>query len=245
MGRTAAALVIGNEILTGKVQEANVAALAVELFGLGIALQRVIVCPDDPAVIARDVGELRGRFDLVFTSGGVGPTHDDVTVPAIAAAFGRPVVRDPVLEARLRSHFGAAITDGHLRMAELPEGGELVVGTSTGWPLLRIENVWVLPGVPDIFKNRLTALRERLGSDTPFHTRAVYTRADEGSIAALLEQIERAHAGVAVGSYPRFGDPEYTVKVTFDGTDLSAVRRAMQACIEALPAEQIVRADPA
>lgn len=245
MGRTAAMLVIGNEILTGKVQEANVAALAVELFALGIALRRVIVCPDDTEVIVRDVNALRAEFDLVFTSGGVGPTHDDVTVPAIAAAFARPVVRDAVLEARLRSHFGEKLTEGHLRMAELPEGGELVGGTSAGWPLMRIENVWVLPGVPDIFKARLMALRERLGSDAPFYTRAIYTRSDEGTIAALLERIEKQNAGVAVGSYPRFGDPDYTVKVTFDGTDLEAVRRAMKACLEGLPSEQIVRADPA
>lgn len=242
MGRTAAALVIGNEILTGKVQEANVAALAVELFGLGIALQRVIVCPDDPETIARDVNELRARFDIVVTSGGVGPTHDDVTVPAIAAAFGRSVVRDPTLEARLRAHFGERTTDGHLRMAELPEGGELL-GPADAWPLLRVENVWVLPGVPDIFRGRLITLKEKLGTDAPFHTRAIYTRSEEGDIAALLERIERAHPGVQVGSYPRFGDPEYTVKVTFDGRVLADVRHALAACLAELAPSQIVRSD--
>jgi len=237
-------LVIGNEILTGKVQEANVAALATELFGLGVMLKRVIVCPDEPETIARDVNELRARFDLVITSGGVGPTHDDVTVPAIAAAFARPLLRDPSLEARIRAHFGERTTDGHLRMAELPEGGELVLGAGTAWPLLRVENVWIFPGVPDIFKGRLLAFRERVGLGTPFHTRAIYTRADEGDIAALLERLEREHVGVTVGSYPRFGDPDYTVKVTFDGQDLEAVHAALEACRSALDVALIVRIDP-
>lgn len=244
MGRTAAMLVIGNEILTGKVQEANVAALATELFAIGVLLKRVIVCPDEPETIARDVNELRARFDFVVTSGGVGPTHDDVTVPAIAAAFGRPLMRDPELEARIRTHFGERTTDGHLRMAELPEGGELVLGAGTAWPLLKVENVWVFPGVPDIFKGRLLAFRERVGLGTPFHTRAVYTRADEGDIAALLERLEREHVGVTVGSYPRFGDPDYTVKVTFDGQDLDAVRAALDACVDALGPALVVRSDP-
>jgi molybdenum cofactor synthesis domain-containing protein len=245
MPRTAAALVIGNEILTGKVQEANVAALATELFALGIALRRVIVCPDDPEQIAHDVNALRARFDVVVTSGGVGPTHDDVTVPAIARAFGRAVVRDATLVARLRAHFGERTTEGHLRMAELPEGAELVMTSPSGWPLLRVDNVWVLPGVPDIFRARLPLLRERLGADAPFHTRAVYTRADEGDLAALLERIEAEHPGVAVGSYPRLGDPEYSVKITFDGRELTAVRRALTACVAALPPALIVRVDPA
>lgn len=237
-------LVIGNEILTGKVQEANVAALATELFAIGVQLKRVIVCPDEPETIARDVNELRARFDFVITSGGVGPTHDDVTVPAIAAAFGRSLVRDPKLEASLRDHFGERTTEGHLRMAELPEGGELVLGAGTSWPLLRVENVWVFPGVPDIFKGRLLAFRERVGFGAPFHTRAVYTRADEGDIAALLERLEREHVGVTVGSYPRFGDPDHTVKVTFDGQDLDAVRAALDACVRALDPKLLVRADP-
>lgn len=244
MTRTAAALVIGNEILTGKVQEANVAALATELFGLGIALRRVIVCPDDPEQIARDVNALRAGFDVVVTSGGVGPTHDDVTVPAIARAFGRAVVRDTTLVARLRAHFGERTTEGHLRMAELPEGAELVMTSPAGWPLLRVDNVWVLPGVPDIFRARLPLLRERLGGGAPFHTRAVYTRADEGDIAALLERIEGEHPGVSVGSYPRLGDPEYSVKITFDGRELEAVRRALLSCVAALPPGQVVRVDP-
>lgn len=245
MARTAAVLVIGNEILTGKVHEANVAALAAELFAMGIALRRVVVCPDDPAQIAEDVNTLRARFDVVITSGGVGPTHDDVTVPAVAHAFGRRVVRDEALVERLRAHFGVRTSEGHLRMAELPEGAELVAGPGAGWPLVRVENVWLLPGVPEIFRARLPLLRAQLGDDAPFYSHAVYTRADEGEIAALLEGLEAAHPGVSVGSYPRLNDPECTVKITFDGRELGPVRRALDAFVDALPPSQFVRKEPA
>ena len=245
MARTAAALVIGNEILTGKVQEANVAALAGMLFELGIALRKVVVCVDDEATIADELRALRTAHDLVVTSGGVGPTHDDVTVPAVARAFGRPLGRDAGLEARLRAHFADRTTPGHLRMAELPEGGELVDEGNLGWPVLRVENVWVLPGVPAIFRKKLAAVRTRLaGDETAFVSRALYLVADEGEIAGLLERIERAHPGVSVGSYPRFDGADHTVKVTFDGRDLARVRAALEACREALPAATVVRVDP-
>lgn len=243
MTRTAAALVIGNELLTGKIQEANVAFLAKELFALGISLRRVVMCSDEEEVIADDLNLLRARHDIVFTSGGVGPTHDDLTIPAIARAFARPLVRDPVLERMIREHFGARTTEGHLRMAELPEGAELVANDRITWPVLRVENVFVMPGVPEIFRIKFELVRDRLGRDVPFVSRAIYTRCDEGEIAALLERVERAFPGVAIGSYPRFGDPDHTVKLTFDGRDDALVREALQACLRELPAEKIVRAE--
>ena len=243
MTRTAAALVIGNEILTGKVQEANVAFLGQELFALGIVLRRVVVCADEEDTIASELDSLRAAHDYVFTSGGVGPTHDDMTVPAIARAFARPLVRDARLERMIREHFGARTTDGHLRMAELPAGAELVHNESIPWPVLRVENVYVMPGVPEIFRLKFALVRDRLGAETPFVSRAIYTRCDEGEIAELLERIERAHPGVAIGSYPRFRDPDYSVKLTFDGRDDGAVLQALEACLAELPQDKIVRAD--
>jgi molybdopterin-biosynthesis enzyme MoeA-like protein len=244
VARTAAALVIGNEILTGKVQEANVAALATMLFELGISLRKVVVCVDDEATIADELAALARAHDVVVTSGGVGPTHDDVTVPAVARGLGRALLRDAGLEGRLRAHFGERTTPGHLRMAELPEGGELVDAGGISWPVIRVENVWVLPGVPLIFQKKLVALRERLsGDEAAFVSRAIYLRADEGEIAALLAQIEQQHPGVMVGSYPRFDEADHTVKVTFDGRDLVRVRAALEACLAGLPPERVVRSE--
>jgi len=243
VGTRAAFLVIGNEILTGKVVEENVPFLARELFGLGITLARIVVCADDPAVIAADIRALRAAHDIVFTSGGVGPTHDDVTIPAVARAFDRSLVRDPVLEQRIREHFGTRTTEGHLRMAEMPEGGELVQSEKMSWPVLRVENVWVLPGVPQIFRMKFELMRDRLTHGEPFLSRAIYTRCDEGEIAALLADVEARFSGVAIGSYPRLSDPEYSVKITVDGRDGALVDGAVDALVKALPPDRIVRVD--
>lgn len=243
MAVRAAFLVIGNEILTGKVVEENVPFLAKELFALGITLARIVVCEDDEGVIASDVRALRASHDVVFTSGGVGPTHDDVTIPAVARAFDRALVRDATLEQRIRDHFGARTTDGHLRMAEMPEGGELVRSEQMSWPVLRVENVWVLPGVPQIFRMKFDLVRDRLARAEPFQTRAVFTSCDEGEIAALLAGVEARFAGIRIGSYPKLGDPEYTVKVTVDGRDAAQVDRALEALLGALAGDRVVRVE--
>ncbi len=242
MVRRAAALVIGNEILTGKVVEANVELLAKSLFALGIRLDRVVVCRDDERVIAEELTSMRARYDLVFTSGGVGPTHDDVTVPAVARAFGVRLRRDPELEQRIRDHFRERTTEGHLRMADVPEGGELLTSGRVQWPVLQVANVFVMPGVPEIFRRKLEVIRERLGAGAPFVSAALYTRCDEGEIAALLAQLERDHH-VLVGSYPRFDDADYSVKITFDASDPALVEAALDACVAALDPALVVRAE--
>lgn len=237
---TAAALVIGNELLTGKVQDQNVAALAQMLFELGIRLARVVMCPDEIDVIVSDLDALRASHDYVFTSGGVGPTHDDVTMAAVSRSFGRPMVRSPEIEGLLAEFFGARLAAGHLRMADVPEGAELVRASKSRWPTIRIENVYVLPGLPEIFRMKLAVLREHLVGGTPFVSRSVETASDEGEIAPLLVELVREHPDVAIGSYPRWGDGPIKVAVTFDGRDRAAVERAVEALRQALPPDQIV-----
>lgn len=232
--RRAAALVIGNEILTGKVVEGNIAFLARELFALGIRFERVIVCPDVPTQIAEDVNTLRTAYDYVFTSGGVGPTHDDVTVPSIAEAFGVGLARDEALAARIRAHFGERTTEGHLRMADMPEGATLLARDSSDWPVLKMQNVFVMPGVPEIFRRKFALVRTQLEASPSFVSGAIFAWADEGEIASTLSAIELAHEGVAVGSYPRFDDADHSVKLTFDGTSSERIVTALRACERAL-----------
>lgn len=238
--RTAAALIIGNELLTGKTQDTNLVALARELFGLGITLRRVIICPDEETTIARDVNALRSCHDFVFTSGGVGPTHDDVTIKGIARAFGRPLVTLPQIEQLLRDFYGERFTDSHLVMAQVPEGTELVSARGVIWPTVRVGNVFVLPGLPEVFRQKLPVLREALGPGSPFVSRAVGTRSHEGELAELLERLAREHPEVAIGSYPRWGDDPVRVLVTFDGRGSEAVDHAVSELIEALRPDQIV-----
>ncbi|MFK7987825.1 MAG: competence/damage-inducible protein A [Sandaracinaceae bacterium] len=243
MGRTAAALVIGNEILTGKIEDANVTVLAREMRLLGVELRRVVVCPDEIDVIAADVRQLRAAHDLLFTSGGVGPTPDDVTLPAIAKAFDRPLVRSAVIEGLIRGYWGDRVKDGHLRMADVPEGAELLSNAEVPWPVVTLDNVFILPGVPEIFRVKLRMLRERIGSDAPYYGRSLFTQCDEGSIAALIEEAGAAHPGVDIGSYPRWRDSEYRVKLTFDGKDEAAVDAALRFCTERLEPADIVRVE--
>lgn len=238
--RTAAALVIGNELLTGKIRDANVSALARQLFSLGIALRRVVFVADQVEEIAEDLDLLRARHDWVVTSGGVGPTHDDVTMPAVARAFGRPLVRDPRLEALLREYFGERLNPSLLRMADVPDGTELVGVPGGRWPAVLVGNVFVLPGLPEVFRRKLPILRARLAGDAPFVSRVVRTWSDEGELADLLERLTREHPEVAIGSYPRWGDGPYRVAVTFDGRDPGHVAGAVEALLAALPPSAIV-----
>jgi molybdenum cofactor synthesis domain-containing protein len=233
---TAAALVVGNEILSGKIQEANVYELAGVLRPAGILLSRVVIIPDDPETIAREVNALRADHDYVFTSGGVGVTHDDVTIAAVARAFGVPVVRDPGMEALLRNHYGADLHENHLALANVPEGARSLVAEGSVWPLLAIENVYILPGIPEIFQRKLAILRSHLAGDSaPFVSRAVFTRMDEALLKPLLDEVVGRNPTVEVGSYPRWNDPEYETKVTFDGKDQPAVEQALQHFLKLLP----------
>ena len=174
MGRTAAHLVIGNEILSGKIQDANTYALAKELRSLGVELRRVVVVPDEIDTIAAEVNALRVTHDYLFTSGGVGPTHDDVTIIAIARALGRRVVRFAEVERLIREYYGSRCTDDHLRMADLVEGTELAVAAETGmWPTFVLGNIFVLPGVPEIYRMKLLTVTDLRGSGSSVRLTAV------------------------------------------------------------------------
>jgi molybdenum cofactor synthesis domain-containing protein len=233
---TAAALVVGNEILSGKIREANVYELARVLRQAGVLLSRVVIVPDDPEAIAREVNALRAAHDHLFTSGGVGVTHDDVTIAAVARAFGVPVVRDPRIEALIRNHYGDDLHENHLALANVPERARTLVAEGSVWPLVAIENVYILPGIPEIFQRKLAILRAHLARDTaPFVSRAVFTRMDEALLKPLLDEVVSRNPSVEVGSYPRWSDPEYETKVTFDGKDQPAVDRALQHFLELLP----------
>jgi molybdenum cofactor synthesis domain-containing protein len=236
--KTAAALVIGDEILSGKVHEANVVVLARALRDLGIDLRRVVVVKDDVDVIAREVKELSAAHDWVFTSGGVGPTHDDVTIEAVSRAFGVRVVSSPDMEQMLRDHYKERCTEGHLRMALIPEGAALETSATIRWPTTRIANVWVMPGIPEVFVMKMQVVVEKLAADgggRAYVSRAVYTKMDEGDLKPLLDRVVAAFPDVAVGSYPKWMDPAYKTKLTFDGRDVARVDAARDAFVALLP----------
>ena len=164
MDRTAGIVVIGNEILSGKVTDTNSSFLTRELRRMGVDVRRITVIPDDLDDIARTVRAFHERFDLVFTSGGVGPTHDDMTIEGIARAFGRSVVRERELEQKLREFYKEKVNEARLKMSEVPEGAELIYGGALAFPTLKIANVYILPGIPEILQSKFLAIRERFSA---------------------------------------------------------------------------------
>ena len=243
--RTAGVIVIGDEILSGKTAEENGSYLIRELLDLGVSLRRIAVIPDVLEEIAETVRGFSARFDLVFTSGGVGPTHDDVTMEGVARAFGTRVVRHPDLEALLRVFYAERLEERDLRMADVPEGAELLRGEGLPWPIVSLRNVYVLPGVPEIFRRKFAAIRERFRV-APFHLACVYTRDGEGKIAAHLDEVAAAYPDVAVGSYPRLAIQEqgWRVKVTLESKDKARTDRAAADLAGRLGPASVVELEP-
>jgi molybdenum cofactor synthesis domain-containing protein len=233
--KTAAALVIGNELLSGKVADANVHALARALRTVGIELRRVVMVLDDLDVIAHEVAVLAESHDWLFTSGGVGPTHDDVTVQAVAKAFHVRVIEHPTLAKLVRDHYQERCTTGHLQMALVPEGACLETHDGVRWPAIRYKNTWLLPGVPEIFRMKLAIVAERVSGGVAFVSRAVFTKMDEGDLKPLLDDVVARFHDVSVGSYPTWQDPSYKTKLTFDGREPSRVHEACDALLALLP----------
>jgi molybdenum cofactor synthesis domain-containing protein len=241
--RTAAALVIGNELLSGKIRDANVTELARCMRALGIRLQRVVMLPDDVAILAKEVRALSESFDVVFTSGGVGPTHDDVTVEAVARAFQVAVVADPKLSELLRGVYGERITEAHLLMARVPQGATLCGSADVEWPTPVMNNVWILPGIPDLFRLKLLTARAWLRGPTPFVSRALFLRVEEPILKPLLDEVVARHPAVEIGSYPKWFDPTYRTQITFDSETSESAQAALEDLRGLVAETDVVRAE--
>ena len=203
---TAALVVIGDEILSGRTQDKNVAQLATWLNVQGIRLAEVRVVPDVTDAIVEAVNVLRARNDYLFTTGGIGPTHDDITVDAIAAALDLRVVHHPKAVAVLEHYYATrgGLTEARKRMARVPEGAELIENRMSGAPGIHIANIYVMAGVPHITAGMLDALTGTLEGGLPVVSRTIGCWVAESEVAILLGEVERAYAGVAIGSYPFF-----------------------------------------
>ena len=203
---TAALVVIGDEILSGRTQDKNIAQIASWLNVQGIRLSEVRVVPDVEERIVEAVDALRVRYDYLFTTGGIGPTHDDITVDAVAAALGREVVLHPDARAILERYYEnrGGLNDRRLRMARVPEGAELIVNRVSGAPGIKIENLFLLAGVPHITAGMLDGLTGHLEGGRPLVSVTIGGMVPESEVAELLQEAERMNKGVAIGSYPFF-----------------------------------------
>jgi molybdenum cofactor synthesis domain-containing protein len=235
---TAALVVIGDEILSGRTQDKNVAQIAIWLNMQGIRLAEVRVVADDQAAIVEAVNTLRARNDYLFTTGGIGPTHDDITVDAIAAALGVDVEVHPKARAVLESYYATrgGLTDARLRMARVPAGATLIENRTSGAPGIRHSNIFIMAGVPHITAGMLYALDGQLEGGRPVVSRTVGCWTAESEVADLLRETEAAHSDCAIGSYPFFREGRVGANFVIRSTDAAAAEACAGDLIERLGA---------
>lgn len=229
---TAGLVVIGDEILSGRTHDKNIAQVASWLQVQGIRLSEVRVVPDVVERIVEAVNALRKAYDYLFTTGGIGPTHDDITVDAVAEALGVPVIVHPEARAILERYYAdkGGVNEGRLRMARTPEGAELIRNRMSGAPGIRIGNVHMMAGVPHITAGMLDALTGTLEGGAPLMSETIGGFIPESEVAVLLRETEQANANCQIGSYPFFRDGKVGSNFVVRSTD----RAALDACLKEL-----------
>ena len=224
---TACVLIIGNEILSGKTQDTNLQFLGFELAKLGIRLAEARVVRDEPPAIIRHLNEARREFSYVFTTGGIGPTHDDITAECVAQAFGVPLeLNDEAVELLKRG--GRSLNEARLKMARVPRGAELIDNPVSGAPGFRVENVFVLAGIPSIARAMFTSAIPLLVHAPPILSGSVDTYLREGDFAEVLEEIQKRHPTVEIGSYPFNRDGRFGATLVARGTDRALLAKVVE-----------------
>lgn len=226
---TAAIVIIGNEILSGRVKDENIPYLAEHLNEAGVQLRECRVVPDIEAEIVKAVNELRSRFDYVFTTGGIGPTHDDITADSIGAAFGQPVDyndRAMALLEEMASSRGVELNEARRRMARMPVGADIVENPISRAPGFKIENVYVLAGVPMICQAQFQGLKHELVGGQPVRSLAIKAHLSEGAMAERLSAIQDIYPAVDIGSYPFYREGTYGTSIVCRSQDTVALNRA-------------------
>ena len=234
---TAALIVIGNEILSGRTHDANVPYLAARLNDLGVRLREVRIVADDEAAIAAAVNVLRRAHDYVLVTGGIGPTHDDITAASVARAFAVPLERNAEALKRLEAFYagrGVDLNEARLGMADMPRGVELIDNPVSGAAGFQIENVFVMAGVPEIMQAMFEGVKHRLSGGAPLRTRTVAVDLPEGKIAEVLEGIQERYADVEIGSYPYYRSGAFGVKVVLRAVDAARLAAAAAELMRAL-----------
>jgi molybdenum cofactor synthesis domain-containing protein len=232
---TAAFLVIGDEILSGRTKDKNIGFLADYLTALGIDLKEVRIVPDETPEIVGAVNALRARYDYVFTSGGIGPTHDDITAESIAEAFGVPLNLDPRAVAIMEPHYPPGqFTPARQRMARIPEGADLIENKVSKAPGFRMENVHVMAGVPSIMQAMMDALAPDLKTGKKMLSETVAADMPESRIAERLAAIQDAHPQTLIGSYPRATDGKFSTQIVIRSRDEAILMAAKKDVAEAV-----------
>ncbi len=240
---TAGILIVGNEILSGKFPDENAPFLLKELRVQGVDVERVHTIPDEIDVIAQEVRSFAERFTYVITTGGVGPTHDDVTLDGVALAFDEKLVRHAEMERMLRDAMGTREPNNSLlKMCNLPESAELLTSPDLWFPLIRVQNAYVFPGVPRLLKLKFESSRE-LFVGHPISVRRLFLSCGEHDIAQDLHDLLEVFPDVMIGSYPRFEEKDFRTLLTLESRDRDYLERAVDSLVEKIPGDALVRVE--
>ncbi|KPJ98452.1 MAG: hypothetical protein AMK71_11390 [Nitrospira bacterium SG8_35_4] len=237
--KTAGIIIIGNEILSGKVRDENSHFLSGELRTLGIDVKRITIIPDDIETVGKEAVQFSKSYDYVFTSGGVGPTHDDVTIAAIASGFGVSLVRNEKIRNLLLSRYHKEPNAALLKMTEIPEGSNLVFQENMRFPVISFKNIFIFPGIPEYFQNKFLAIKEQFRSDA-FHLKRIFLNSHETEIAEVLNSVVSTNNGVEFGSYPILGEPEYRIIITAESKFEESLNKAVDELLKKLPSDVII-----
>jgi len=240
--KTAGIIIIGNEILSGKVRDINSFYLVCELRDLGVEVKRISVIPDEIEIIGREAAAFSGMYDYVFTSGGVGPTHDDVTMAGIARGFGVNLVAHEGLKKILYSRYKDMVNSSVLKMTEVPEGSEIDYHESMRFPVVSFKNIVIFPGIPEYMQNKFSIIKEKFRTSV-FHLKRLYLNCHESNIAEILNRVVEKYKDVTFGSYPVLGKPDFKVIITAETKSEELLNSALNELIDRLPGDSLVRVE--
>jgi molybdenum cofactor synthesis domain-containing protein len=240
MTKTAGILIIGNEILSGKVRDENAYFLAKELRELGIDLRRISVIPDQKEIIGSEVVLFSASFDYVFTSGGVGPTHDDITMAAIAEGFGVDLRSNEIIRRVLLERLGKPANEAVLKMTLVPEGAKIIEHENMRFPVVSFRNVYIFPGIPDYLRNKFITIREMFRLPA-FYLKKIFLDGYESDYATILNEVVIGNPDVMFGSYPVPDMKDYSIIITVESKSESRLGEAVEELLNKLPQEAVVR----
>ncbi len=239
---TAGIIIIGNEILSGKVRDENSHFLASELRELGVDVRSISVIPDELEIIGDEAVRFSNKYDYVFTSGGVGPTHDDVTMAGIALGFGVPLVEHPDIKEILLSKCGDLLNEAVMKMTKVPDGSYVEYNEKMRFPIVSFNNIYIFPGIPEYIRNKFAVIKEKFRS-TAFYLNRLYLNCHESVIAEILNKVVSENNEVAFGSYPVLGQSDYRVIITAESKSEDSLKQALFSLMETLPSDVIVRTE--
>lgn len=236
---TAGIIIIGNEILSGKVQDVNSYYLTAELRALGVDVRRISVIPDELDAIGKEARDFSSAFDFVFTTGGVGPTHDDITMEGIAQGFGVRLVCSPLISNILSSLYDS-MNDAVLKMAYIPDGSEIIFNEKMRFPVVNFKNIYIFPGIPGYLKNKFPLIKERFSSSS-IYLKKIFLKTRESDVAAVLSEFDSPVKGISIGSYPILERDDFNLIVTVESRSMESLESTMRKLIEGLPANSIIK----